>query len=241
MNSTSTKKHHVTLTWFGHSAFLVESTSGTRVLIDPWLENPNAPKDAASIDNIKLILVTHGHSDHLGNTVELAHRTGADIVAIFEVGTHLEALGLPRVHGINIGGSTTLHGITVTMVEARHSASIKHNGTVIPGGLAAGYVLRLENGYRLYHAGDTGLFSDMKLIGQKHLPHVVMLPIGGYYTMGPKDAAVACKWLRAKHIVGMHYGTFPELTGSPEELIKYLPMPMKSRVKILTPGTSVRF
>jgi L-ascorbate metabolism protein UlaG (beta-lactamase superfamily) len=137
---------------------------------------------------------------------------------------------------MNKGGTMRVNGLTVTMVDARHSSGIDVGGAVIPGGEPAGFVVEFENGFRVYHAGDTSLFGDMKLIAELYKPQLVILPIGGLYTMGPREAAFACKMLMADHIVGMHYGTFPVLAGTPQELRKLLPAAMRKRVMELVPG-----
>jgi L-ascorbate metabolism protein UlaG (beta-lactamase superfamily) len=232
-------KTKVEITWLGHSAFKLVSPTGKTILIDPWLENPKAPAGLKTTIPADIILITHGHSDHLGNTVEIAKRTGAKVIAIYEVSEYLQSIGVTTAQGMGKGGTVNVDGIAVTMVDARHSSTIEVDGKMIPGGEAAGYVIRLENGYCLYHAGDTSLFMDMKLVGLLHRPHVVFVPIGDLYTMGPRDAAIACKWLKPKHIIPMHYGTFPALTGTPDALRKHLPMPLRPRVKELQPGSPI--
>ncbi|MBM2841862.1 MAG: beta-lactamase, partial [Bacteroidetes bacterium] len=219
----------VEITWLGHSAFKLVSSTRKIILIDPWLENPKAPAGLKDSINADIILVTHGHSDHIGNTIEIAKRTNAKVIAIYEVSVYLQSAGLSNVQGMSKGGTVKVDGIEVSMVDARHSSTIEVDGKMIHGGEAAGFVVRLENGYRIYHAGDTALFMDMKLIGQLHRPHVAIVPVGDLYTMGPRDAAIACKWIKPKHIIGMHYGTFPALTGTLDELRYHLPMPLKSR------------
>jgi L-ascorbate metabolism protein UlaG (beta-lactamase superfamily) len=233
---SSDRKTRVGITWLGHAAFRLVSSSGKTILIDPWLANPNAPtgiKDTIAAD---IILVTHGHSDHFGNTAEIAKRTKAKIVCIYEIGLYLESIGLSNVIEMGKGGTVHIDGIDITMVDARHSSTIEVNGTLIPAGEAAGFVIRLENGYKIYHTGDTSLFMDMKLIGQLHRPHVAIIPVGDLYTMGPRDAAFACKLLKPRHIIPMHYGTFSKLTGTVDELRKHLPSQMHSRIKELKPG-----
>lgn len=232
------KTPKLSVTWFGHSAFLLESPLGVCVLIDPWLDNPKAPPGAKEVGKIELILITHGHGDHIGNTVELASKTGAKVVAIHEVSLYLTGKGLTNVQGMNKGGSLKSDGVTVTMVDARHSSDIDNESPPLPGGEAAGYVVEFANGYRVYHAGDTALFGDMKLIGEVHKPDLALLPVGDLFTMGPREAARACEMIKPKKVIGMHYGTFPLLTGTPEQMRKHLPQAMRSRVVFLEPGVS---
>jgi L-ascorbate metabolism protein UlaG (beta-lactamase superfamily) len=232
---------NVIVTWYGHSAFLLESTKGTRILIDPWLENPKAPPEAIDIENIDLILITHGHSDHIGNSIEIAKRTGAKVISIFEIYLHLQNQALLNSQGMNKGGTILDGGIKITMVDAKHSSGVDFEAKVIVGGEAAGFIVELENGFKIYHAGDTALFGDMKIIGDFYKPDMVLLPIGGLYTMGPEEAAYACKLLKPKYIIGMHYGTFPVLTGNPDILRKLLPVALKKKVYKLDPGKQVTF
>ena len=226
----------VSITWYGHSAFRIEEQGGPSVLIDPWLENPNAPKGAVDSVTADLILITHGHGDHIGNAPQIAKRTGASVVAIHEVSLYLKGRGVSTAMGMNKGGTLALDGVLVTMVDAKHSSTIDTGETPIPGGEAAGYVVRFGNGFTVYHAGDTAVFGDMKLIAQLYRPHVAILPIGDLYTMGPREAALACKMLKPKHIIGMHYGTFPLLTGTPAAVKKLLPHSLAQGVKELVPG-----
>ncbi len=234
-------KAGIVVTWLGHSAFSLVSPKGKILLIDPWLDNPKAPQGAKNISAVDIILVTHGHADHLGNTIEIARRTNARIVAIHEIGLYLQSQGLSRVEGINKSGSVVLDGLTITMTHAEHSSGIEPGGELRIGGDPAGYVIRFENDFRVYHAGDTGVFGDMQIISKLYGPDLAMLPIGGYFTMGPVEAALACTLLRPRYIVGMHYGTFPILAGTPEELRSHLPPAMKNRVRIMEPGTPVTF
>ena len=235
--SSLTSRRKTELTWLGHSAFKIVSPGGKTILIDPWLDNPKAPPGAEDIAKVDLILVTHGHSDHLGKTIELTRRTGARVFAIHEVSLYLKSRGVTAAQGMNKGGTISSDGIRVTMVDAKHSADISEDGKTIPGGEAAGFVIELENGLKIYHAGDTALFLDMKLIAQLYKPDTVLLPIGDLYTMGPKEAALACEWLHPKRIIGMHYGTFPALTGTPDELRKCLKPNLRKRLIVLTPGS----
>jgi L-ascorbate metabolism protein UlaG (beta-lactamase superfamily) len=228
----------IPITWFGHSAFRIVSPGGKVVLIDPWLDNPKAPPGAKDIRKADLILVTHGHSDHLGNTVEIAKRTGAAVLAIHEIALYLERNGVTTARGMNKGGTTVVGDISVTMVDARHSSEIDGGeGGHVSGGEAAGFVIRFEDGSSIYHAGDTSVFGDMRIIAELYRPHVAILPIGGLYTMDVREAAYAAKLLKPDFIIGMHYGTFPVLTGTPGELKKLLPPALRNRVIELVPGT----
>jgi L-ascorbate metabolism protein UlaG (beta-lactamase superfamily) len=233
------KESKLKLTWFGHSAFLMESTTGKKVLIDAWLNNPKAPEGAKDSVTADIILVTHGHSDHIGNTVEIAKRTNANVVSIFEISKFLTQAGVANVNGINKGGSVTIDGITITMTDAVHSSDIDEAAVVVPGGQSAGYVIRFENGFTVYHSGDTALFGDMKLIQKLYKPDVALIPIGGYYTMGPKEAAKAVELINPKYSIGMHYGTFPLLAGTPAELKKNLTAKLKKTVLELKPGVTL--
>lgn len=209
-------KPQTELTWWGHSAWVVKTPAGTVIAIDPWLQNPKAPKDAAWPEKVDAILVTHGHSDHVGNTVELAKKTGATVVSSFEL-TNL--LGTEKSNGGNIGGAIKVSDdVTVHLVEAVHSSGFGQAPDIKYGGPAMGFIIQIANGPTLYHAGDTGFFKSMELIAQVYRPTAALLPIGGHFTMDPRGAALAAKMLKAPTVIPMHYGTFPVLTGTPAQL-----------------------
>jgi L-ascorbate metabolism protein UlaG (beta-lactamase superfamily) len=228
----------VTVTWLGHSTVLVQTAKGTNLLIDPFMaHNPTYPKGFALPQKIHYILVTHGHMDHMADAVPVAERLGSTIVAIYELANYLGKQGAKTTIGMNLGGTVQLDDVAATMVEAKHSAGAQdENGTHYVG-VAAGYVLTIDGGPVLYHAGDTAVFSDMKLIGELYKPELAMLPIGGHFTMGPKEAALALKYLGAKRVLPLHFGTFPPLTGTPEQLAALVGQ--KVEVARLSPGDSI--
>ena len=207
------------VTWLGHATVLVELPGGTNLLIDPFIEhNPKYPKSFVLPAKIDYILLTHAHMDHTADTIPVATKYGAKLIAMVELADYYEGKGVKDVVGINLGGTVQLAGVAVTMVEAKHSSSIQEDGQILYMGEAAGLVLTVENGPVLYHAGDTTVFRDMELIRELYAPEVAMLPIGGHYTMGPKEAALAVKYLQPKLILPIHWGTFPPLKGTPEAL-----------------------
>jgi len=209
------------ITWLGHSAFLIVTPAGTRVLTDPWLGNPSCPAELAKPEAVlplDLILLSHGHGDHLGDTVQVARAAGAPVVCLYELGQFLSAKGLQRVHDMGKGGTQTVAGVRVTMTDAVHSGSMTEDGVIVYLGGAAGFVLRQAGMPTIYFAGDTALFGDMKTIAELYKPEIAFLPIGDHYTMGPDTAAIAAKWLGVRQVVPMHWGTFPLLTGTPAAL-----------------------
>ena len=228
-------------TWLGHGTFLLTSPGGRRILIDPWLEgNPSCPAACRAPGPVDLVLVTHGHSDHVTDAAAVAKASGATVVGIFEVCQWLATRqGVTTTSGMNKGGTQELCGIRITMVDARHSSSFMDDGVMTYLGEAAGYVLRFENGLSVYFAGDTALFGDMALIRELYAPSIAFLPIGDLYTMDPSAAAKATALLRVKTVIPMHYGTFPALTGRPERL-RELVAPSGVEVLSPPPGETIR-
>ena len=205
------------ITYLGHSSFRLRTPGGKEILFDPWYTgNPSFP-EAARPKSADLILISHGHSDHITDAAAMAKHTGATVVAIWEITSWLGAKGIKNLEPMNKGGTITAKGLRITMTDARHSSSFDEDGIVYLGE-PAGLVVKLENRQTIYFAGDTSLFGDMKLIGELYKPDIAFLPIGDRFTMGPQDAATAARWLGVKQVVPMHYGTFPLLTGTPEQL-----------------------
>jgi len=226
------------ITYLGHSAFRIRTPGGKEVLFDPWFTgNPSFP-EAARPKTADLILVSHGHSDHITDAAAMAKQTGATVVAVWEITSWLGSKGIKNLEPMNRGGTVNLKGLRITMTDARHSSSFDENGIVYLGE-AAGFVVKLENEQTIYFAGDTSLFGDMKLIGELYKPDIAFLPIGDRFTMGPDTAAMAAKWLGVKQVVPMHYGTFPLLTGTPAQLKEHL---LDSGIEVLElkPGETAR-
>ena len=208
----------VKLTWLGHATFLLE-TGDARILIDPWVQNnPSCPDELKDLGSLDAMLITHAHFDHIGDAVETAQATSPQVVAIAETATWLGSKGVENTIDMNKGGTVEVAGVKAHMVHAVHSCGITDGDQVIYGGEAAGFVVELADGFKLYHSGDTAVFSDMALIGRLLEPDIALLPIGDHYTMGPRSAAEAVRLLDVKTVVPMHFGTFPVLTGIPDDL-----------------------
>ncbi len=227
------------VTWLGHATVLVRTAAGTTVLIDPFIEhNPKYPKDYVLPEKLDLILATHGHFDHIADVLPVAQKTGAPVVAMYELAAWFEKKGAKKTLGLGYGGSLTHKDVTVTMTEARHSSGIQDGDGFVYGGEPAGFVLTVEGGPVLYHAGDTNVFSDMQLIRDLYAPKFGMLPIGGNFTMDPRGAALATKFLGLDVVLPLHWGTMPQLTGTPEELERHTGQTVQ--VLKLAPGESAR-
>jgi L-ascorbate metabolism protein UlaG (beta-lactamase superfamily) len=224
----------------GHATFVITTTEGKRLLVDPWvMNNPACPDEHKDVGNLDAILITHAHGDHIGDAVEIGGASDAPLVSIPETSHWLGSKGLENLIEMNKGGTIEVAGCKAHMVHAVHSCGIQDGDQMIYGGEAAGYVIELEDGYRIYHAGDTAVFSDMALIGKLLAPDIAMLPIGDHYTMGPRSAAEAVRLLGVKTVIPMHFGTFPVLTGRPEDLRKEASDVTGLEVVDLEPGASL--
>jgi len=225
-----------TLTWLGHAAFRIDTAAGKRIYVDPFLNgNPKCPPGEQEPERADIVAVTHGHGDHVGDTVAIAQKHGSTVVAQVELSGWLGKHGVAddKLVGFNKGGTVDVDGVKFTLTNAFHSSSAPDGSY---GGEAAGYVIELESGTTLYFAGDTCVFGDMQLIGRIYSPDVAILPIGDHYTMGPREAAVALELLGVQRCVPSHWGTFPVLTGTPQELQQLVP---SVTVEQLEPGDAV--
>lgn len=228
-----------TVTWLGHAMVHIITAKGTSILIDPFIEqNPKFPKGYKFPEKIDLILATHGHGDHIADLVSVAKKHGSTVVGMVELVGWAQSKGVKNGAGMNLGGSWKYEDVTVSMVEAKHSSGISDGSQIIYGGEPIGFVITVEDGPVLYHAGDTSVFLDMQVIRDLYQPQLAMLPIGDYYTMGPKAAAMAAKYLGVSRVLPIHYGTFPVLTGTPQELSRFLEG-TNIKVDAISPGESL--
>ncbi|PSH03267.1 MAG: metal-dependent hydrolase [Acidobacteria bacterium] len=208
------------ITWLGHSAFRIESPEGKIFLIDPWIQgNPRCPESEKHQKKVDVLLCTHGHGDHVGDAVSICQELQPTVIGIYELASWLGSKGAKNIAPMNKGGTQEVAGVKVTMVHALHSSGIEaEDGSFIYAGEACGYVLEFSNGLKVYHAGDTTVFGDMKLIHELYRPDVAILPVGDNFTMGIREAEYACKLLRPRVVIPMHFGTFPVLRGNPQDL-----------------------
>ena len=208
----------VKLSWLGHATFRMQTPGGKTVVVDPWvMGNPLCPEKEKKLSRVDAMLCTHGHFDHIADAVEIGKRHNPKVVGIFELCGWLEKKGVKNTSPMNKGGTQAVGDIRVTMVHADHSCGIQDGEQIIYGGEACGFVIEFENGLKIYHAGDTAVFGDMQIIRELYAPDIALLPIGDHYVMSPREAAYACKLLKPKAVVPMHFGTFPVLTGTVAE------------------------
>jgi len=222
--------------WLGHSAFQIKYEN-LKVLVDPFISNnPVCPVRVEEVD-ANVICVTHGHADHFGDTMEIANRTGAVILGNHEHSVYLAKQGFETM-GMNIGGTVKTHNTKITMVNSTHSSDMDFIDEIGAGGSSCGYILHMENGRKIYHSGDTGLFGDMKtVIGDIYKPDIALLPIGDRYTMGPFEASIAAEWINPEVLIPMHYNTFPVIEQDGEEFKDRVELKNKDmKVVILEPG-----
>ena len=236
MTAATTAIPDANITWLGHSTFTVELSDGKVLLIDPWLDgNPSHP-EGHQLERVDVMLLTHGHVDHFADAISVAKRFEPTVVAIYEICQFLGSKDVNKLAPMNKGGTQAVEGVQITMTHAQHSSVIEDDGRLVYAGEAAGYVVRLPDGRAFYHAGDTCVFSDMRLIRELHHPELAMLPIGDLFTMDPREAALACRFLQPKKVIPIHWGTFPVLTGTPDQLKDLLQDQPETEVLDLKPG-----
>lgn len=234
----------VQITWLGHSAFQLITPKGEKILIDPFLSgNPSTPDEYKEPDNVDYILLTHGHEDHVGDTVEIASRTGCDVLANIELISLLTdkplsldpGLDAAQTYDPNKGGTVRFDEFSVTLTSANHSSSYQGQYAGEPAGL----VIDFEDDITIYDMGDTNIFADMELYGKLYNPDVAFVPMGDHYTMGPKEAAWATEMVDPELALPIHYGTFPPLVGDPNEFKKEIENRCDTQVLIPEPGDEV--
>lgn len=230
----------IEITWLGHGTFQLGLESGERILIDPWLTgNPKCP-EGLEISRVDTMLITHGHFDHVGDAVALARKFKPQVIANYEICAWLESKGVENACGMNKGGGQQAGPVRVTMTHALHSSGISDEGRILYGGEAGGYIIHLSDGRNVYFAGDTAIFAEMALYAELYRPELAFLPIGDHFTMSPDEAALACRMLKVRTVIPMHYATFPLLSGSPAALAGRLEG-VDCRVWAVEPGVPVHW
>ncbi len=229
------------ITWLGHGTFRMQTPGGKVLLIDPWvMGNPACPEaEKKDVKKMDVMLCTHGHFDHIGDAVAIVKKFQPTVVGIFELATWLQKKGAQNVFPMNKGGTQRVGDVGVTMVHAVHSCGIQDDdGQMVYGGEACGYVLEFENKLKVYHSGDTAVFSDMKIISDLYSPDIAILPVGDHFTMSPREATYACTLLRPSAVIPMHFGTFPVLGGTVAEL-RRLTADLSVQVIEMKPGETI--
>ena len=232
--------HGNKITWLGHATFRITTANGKVIVVDPWVQsNPMCPDSLKTFDRIDTLLISHGHFDHIADAVDLAKKHKPQVVAIYETCSWLQSKGVENTCPMNKGGTQQVGELQVTMVNAIHSCGIQDGDKIIYGGEASGFVIGLPGGLKVYHAGDTAVFGDMKLIAELYAPDLAMLPIGDHFVMGPREAALAIRLLGVHHVVPMHFGTFPVLTGNPDKLRELTRDISGLEIHVLKPGETL--
>jgi L-ascorbate metabolism protein UlaG (beta-lactamase superfamily) len=230
----------IQITWLGHATFEIQFESGEVLVLDPWITGNPAYPAGHKIEKADVIAISHGHFDHMADLVQLANKFDSKVIGIFEIASWAGSKGVKNTVAMNKGGTVDLGFVKLTMTHALHSSSIQDGDNILYGGEAAGYIFTLKNGRRAYFAGDSAIFSDMKLYAEIYHPELAFLPVGDHFTMGPEEAASAAWMLGVKEIIPMHYGTFPMLTGHPEQLEEKL-SGSGIRVRKVKPGQSTNW
>lgn len=229
------------ITFIGHASFRIKTPEHKVIFLDAWLrDNPAAPENLKTIERADVFLITHGHRDHLDSELpEIVKRTGATVVTSQPVQQYLQTKGVEKFEMLQYGGTIEVAGVKVTMTSGFHFSNVNTpEGPAYPH-QSVGFVIEVSSGFRIYHAGDTGLFGDMKLIGELYHPDISMLPIGDRAIMGPLQASYAARFLDTKCVVPIHYGTFPMLTGTAEEFQRLLEDAPQIKVRVMKPGESL--